>query len=62
MGTVRSNRSYRFGAWSLLLVVAAALLISGCASTREHDSYSDRPWNSPRGWEHNLPAGMTQGR
>jgi hypothetical protein len=48
--------------WSLLLVVAAVLMLQGCASTKEHDSYSDRPWNTPRGWEHTLPPGMTQGR
>jgi hypothetical protein len=52
----------RIGGWSLFVVVTSALWLSGCASTSERDSYSDRPWNSPRGWEHTLPTGMTEGR
>ncbi|HEV2692719.1 MAG TPA: hypothetical protein VG347_07450 [Verrucomicrobiae bacterium] len=35
----------------LLLVLASlAMLISGCATT-ESDNNSERPWNSPAGWE-----------
>ncbi len=45
----------------LLLVVLAAMGLSGCAST-ESDNVSVRPWNSPRGWETGLPSTMTEGR
>jgi len=41
----------------LLGVVLAAGLGGGCASA-EKDNLSERPWNSPKGWEHGLPAGM----
>jgi hypothetical protein len=50
-------------AWrSLILAVIVALGAVGCASTPEEDSYSDRPWNSPKGWEHGLPSGFYEGR
>jgi hypothetical protein len=47
---------------SLILAVVVALGVVGCASTNEEDSYSDRPWNSPKGWEHGLPSGFYEGR
>lgn len=45
----------------LLLLALGAIVISGCAST-EPDNLSERPWNTPKGWENGLPSGMTEGR
>jgi hypothetical protein len=44
-------------AFLLLLVLAAVALGAGCAST-ESDNLSERPWNSPQGWENGLPSSM----
>jgi hypothetical protein len=44
-----------------VLLLLAGLGMSGC-STTEPDNMSARPWNSPKGWETGLPAGMTEGR
>ena len=41
----------------LLLLVLAAVAGGGCAST-EPDNVSEKPWNSPQGWETGLPSGM----
>lgn len=41
----------------LLLLVVAAVAGGGCAST-EPDNVSEKPWNSPQGWETGLPSGM----
>ena len=41
----------------LLLLVVAALGLNGCAST-ESDNHSERPWNTPQGWETGLPSAM----
>jgi len=41
----------------LLLLVLAAVVLGGCATT-ESDNQSERPWNSPQGWENGLPGGM----
>jgi hypothetical protein len=41
----------------LLLLVLAAVALGGCAST-ESDNLSERPWNSPQGWENGLPSSM----
>ena len=46
--------------FALLLLLAAAAL-SGCAST-DPDNVSERPWNTPKGWENGLPSGMSEGR
>ena len=46
----------------LMLCIAAAALGAGCASTRDPENLSERPWNSPKGWEHGLPTGMLEGR
>jgi hypothetical protein len=49
--------------WVFGLVLAAALLgLSGCATTDESDNASVRPWNSPKGWETGIPSSMTEGR
>jgi hypothetical protein len=48
--------------WVFLLgLVLGTMGLSGC-STAEPDNMSERPWNSPRGWETGLPSGMTEGR
>ena len=55
-----SARNVRF---VLLLVLAAfALALTGCATTDEGDNASERPWNSPKGWENGLPSNMMEGR
>jgi hypothetical protein len=41
----------------LLLLVLAAVAGNGCAST-EPDNVSEKPWNSPQGWETGMPSGM----
>ena len=46
---------------SLLLLTDALLALCGCATT-ESENDSVRPWNAPKGWEHGLPSGMTEGR
>jgi ABC-type uncharacterized transport system auxiliary subunit len=47
---------------SLFLLAAAALNLAGCASTADNENYSERPWNTPKSWEHGLPSAMTEGR
>jgi hypothetical protein len=46
----------------LLVLVAAAALLAGCASTGDEESVSERPWNTPRSWEGGLPSGFYEGR
>ncbi len=41
----------------LLLLILAALASGGCATT-ESENVSERPWNTPQGWETGLPSGM----
>ena len=41
----------------LLFLVLAGFALAGCAST-ESENMSERPWNSPQGWETGLPGGM----
>jgi hypothetical protein len=48
-----SNSRWAF----LLLLVLAAVTFIGCATT-ESDNMSERPWNSPQGWENGLPSSM----
>jgi len=45
----------------LLLIVLAALGLSGCATT-ETENLSERPWNTPKGWENGLPSALTEGK
>lgn len=35
--------------------------MTGCG-TPETANKSDRPWNTPRSWEHGLPSGLNEGR
>ena len=51
----------RAGGWLLLVIALAAIGLSGCA-TPESENISERPWNSPKGWENGLPSSMTEGR
>jgi len=54
--------SIQFSRWILLLLLAAAsLALSGCA-TEDPEHASARPWNQPRGWESGYPTQMFQGR
>jgi hypothetical protein len=46
----------------LLFLAAFALCLTGCATTDEGDNASERPWNSPKGWENGLPGNMMEGR
>jgi hypothetical protein len=56
--TVLANSRWVF----LLLLVLGALASGGCA-TSESANVSERPWNSPQGWENGLPSNMfNQGR
>ena len=48
--------------WLVILALGAIpLLFSGCATT-EDENMSERPWNTPKNWEHGLPTGMMQDR
>jgi hypothetical protein len=45
--------------WALLLLlVLGAIGWGGCASTAEEDNASQRPWNTPEGFDNTLPGGM----
>jgi len=44
-----------------MVLFGAALAFTGCATT-EPENLSERPWNSPRGWESGLPSSMNEGR
>jgi hypothetical protein len=51
------NRALANPRWFfLLLVTLAALAAAGCATPSEN--VSERPWNTPQGWETGLPSGM----
>ena len=41
----------------LLLLALAGVALGGCAST-ESENASERPWNTPQGWENGLPSSM----
>lgn len=53
------KRSY---ASRLLLLLPLAAFLAGCASTKDEDRMSERPWNAPKTWETGFPTGMTEGR
>jgi hypothetical protein len=36
--------------------------IPGCATNDDAENLSERPWNSPKSWEHGLPVEMMEGR
>jgi hypothetical protein len=39
-------------------MLAGSFLLGGCATTSEQENMSERPWNSPKSWEHGMPTGM----
>lgn len=43
-----------------LAFLLALFLTAGCAHT--DDNMSERPWNTPKSWEHGLPTSIMQGR
>lgn len=45
-----------------LLLAALGMLLAGCASGKDVENRSERPWNSPRSWEHGMPSSMFEGR
>lgn len=54
----------RFRVKAVLLALAAcaaALWVSGCASTNS-ENLTETPWNTPKSWETGFPTGMTEER
>jgi hypothetical protein len=47
--------------FSLFILLAAAFVLAGCQSN-DNPGVSQRPWNSPQGWENGLPQQMFEGR
>jgi hypothetical protein len=47
--------------WMALALCLGCLLLPGCG-TPDTANKSDRPWNTPRSWEHGLPSGINEGR
>ena len=45
-----------------MVLLLALVLLAGCATNDDPSNRSERPWNSPRGWEHGVPASMMEGR
>jgi len=43
------------------LLLTAILGLAGCA-TSDSENLSERPWNSPKGWETGLPSTINEGR
>lgn len=58
----------RYPKFTFYLLLLPALVLFCCLTTSckttEDDlaNNSDRPWNSPCGWDSNLPAQMLEGR
>lgn len=44
-------------AFLFLLLALGALVGAGCATT-DNENASERPWNTPKGWETGFPAGL----
>lgn len=48
-----------------LLVLGLALIAvmgNGCATPDKTENASERPWNSPQGWENGIPSSLYQYR
>jgi len=45
----------------LLMLAVSALALGGC-STTDSANMSERPWDSPKGWENGMPSSMMEGR
>ena len=43
------------------LLALLAVIFTGCASD-ETENRSARPWNTPKMWEHGVPASIMEGR
>jgi len=51
-----------YGNWIQALILGVVLAgLAGCA-TSEPENTSERPWNSPKGWETGVPTGLYEGR
>ena len=50
--------------WRAALALGFFLIgASGCATTEaDMQNASERPWNSPKGWENGIPMGLYEGR
>lgn len=44
--------------WTFLGLLSVSM--TGCKA--DDDPLTERPWNSPRGWETGLPSTLTEGR
>jgi len=44
-----------------MVLAGAGFVVTGCATT-ESENLSERPWNSPKGWESGLPSNINEGR
>ena len=47
--------------WILLSVILLSTVAAGC-STPDSQRLSERPWNSPKGWEHGIPQSLLEPR
>jgi len=54
-------RNLIFHARWIFLLGLVLLAVAGC-STTDSQNASERPWNSPKGWENGLPSSMTEGK
>jgi hypothetical protein len=55
------TRRFQIFIW-LGLLVAAGFGLCGCSTPETAENESERPWASPRSWEHGLPGFMNEGR
>jgi hypothetical protein len=53
--SMRHSANHFVRAALLLVLLASALIMTGCASS-ESANVSERPWNSPQGWESGMPG------
>ena len=45
--------------WALLLLLLlGAMGWGGCATTADDENASQRPWNTPEGFDNSIPGGM----
>ena len=46
----------------MLALAVAALVLGGCATPEKSPNVSERPWNSPQGWENGVPSSLYEYR
>ena len=46
----------------MILFALAVLVLNGCRTGDEPENVSERPWNSPKGWEYGIPGMSNEGR